>query len=231
MDTDTGITWTLFFQILSVLIALYWILKFIGSVLKKLSKRTSTKRLVQRTFAKTLIVYKPLAAVFLALIFIGINYLVNGVLFLLLGVLLFGYLRSYLNGITFRINPIVYKGAHIVIENYEGEILRLLFFGLLIQEKNGKRFINYSDIEKYGFSIMSEDYDALKTALYLPEDVSDETILDLIFENPLVDYKETPTLEKVPGQATKKLLFTLEQGAKVEDVIAYLANNKINPTQ
>ena len=227
---ETGITWTDFLELLGVLLVLYWILKFLGSILRKLTRKTSTKRIIGLIFSKGLIVFKPIAAVLLSLAFIGVNYKVHGILFLIVGVLVFSYAKSYLNGIAFKTNPLVYKGAHVISGDHEGEMLQLLPFGILIQETGRKSFVNYSDLEKNGFSILSKGNDVLRTTLYLPEAVVDEVVLDLMFDNPLVSFKDVPTLEKVSGQATKKLLFSMEKGAKVDDVIAYLVQYNINPT-
>ena len=127
----------------------------------------------------------------------------------------------------FKINPLVYLGSNISTGNYNGQISKFLHFGFILNESQGDRFINYAFIDKNGFSVSQHDENAMRKILYIEEAQDMTTVLDLLFDNPLVDFSHRPTVKRLPDNSTVQLNLTLEKGAKIEALIAYLNQYKL----
>lgn len=223
-------TWEDFIKLALALLLLYVALKFATQIFVKLTKKTRTKRWLRRVFDRLFIFYIPVGITLLLIVFVGINILAHGIVILILGLLSFNYIKSYLNGIQFRSNPLVEKGKFLQIEDYSGEIEQLLAFGVILKGLKGKRFVNYSTIEKQGFGIKSTEEGSLRRTLYLNTKEVAINIPDLLFENPLINYNEPPELNKTDAGDRLKLVLTMEKGAKLEHIIEFLEQHKINAT-
>jgi hypothetical protein len=161
---------------------------------------------------------------------VGINLFAHGILILIFGLITFTNIRAYVNGVLFRSNPLVEKGRHLVFEKCQGFIERMLPFGVIVSGTKGKRFINYTEIERHGFSIEKMEDEAHQKVLFLTLDETKIKLMDLLFENPLVNLHHLPILKKIPGDHQYRLQFTLENGATIEDIIAFLNQHQINAT-
>ncbi len=219
--------WNSFFWLLIVLVFLYLILKFIGKVTQYVFKKNSTKRKLKRLFNTVLVIYIPVAIIVIILSFLSINFIMHGVLLLAVGFIFFSYIKSYLNGVVFKTNPLVDKEVFIVTGDFEGEIENLLSFGIIINLTEGKRFINYSYIEKKGFFISQHDEGTLRNTIYLAKSANHESVLDLLFENPLISLSHKPQIKDLAEKKLLKLQLTLEKGVQLETLINYLKQHDI----
>ncbi|RMA58594.1 hypothetical protein [Ulvibacter antarcticus] len=224
---ETDFTWKYFGEVLIGLFALYWIFKFLTEVFVKLSRKSSTKKLIRKISTHFLTLYIPLAVLLLIISFIRIDYIVHGIIFLAAGIIGFPYIRNYLNGILIKLNPLIETGTQISTGDFKGEITELLALGAILKVPKGKHFVNYSEIQQHGFSILYKEDDAILKSIYISEAVSEKEILDLMFDNPMVNFSKPPTLKKVAGENLQRLQFTLENGAKTKDLIAYFERNNI----
>ena len=122
------------------------------------------------------------------------------------------------------------KGASIVIGSLEGVIERLLIFGMSISTETGEHYLNYHQIEKSGFTIKSGKDSVLRKTIFLTTDIDSEAVLDILFDNPILDLKEQPTVGpgEQPGQL--KLQYTLERGSTNQDFMAFLQKHQIETT-
>ncbi len=223
-------TWNDLFKLTVTLILLYVLLKLVVNIFVKLSKKTLTKRNVRNVSEKIFVFYMPIGISMLLIVYVGINLFAHGILILIFGLITFRHIRAYLNGVLFRSNPLVEKGRHLVFENYQGLIERLLPFGVIVSSTRGKRFINYTEIERLGFSIEKMEDEVHQKVLYLTMEETKIKLLDLLFENPLVNLHHSPILKKIPGDNQYKLQFTLEKGATAEEIIAFLNQYQIKAT-
>tara|TARA_R100000935_G_scaffold8167_2_gene17120 strand:- start:1363 stop:2073 length:711 start_codon:yes stop_codon:yes gene_type:complete len=229
METITSFyTWKGLFYLFIFLLALYGIIK----VLITLIENSARKNLASKKFIfwlrNSLFFYTPLAVIVFILGFISINYITHSILVVIISVFGFQYIKNYLSGIIFKSNPIVNKGAQIRSKNIEGEIKRLMHLGMTVNTETGEQYINYTAIEKNGFTVNSNNKSNLRQTMYLSSPYSKETILDILFDNPILNFDEKPSL-KEGIQEEFILKYTLESGATQEDLMAFLISQNIQP--
>lgn len=224
---EANITWFNFFKIIALLIVIYIILILVLRFLPQVFKRKSVINKTTLVLNKAIEIYKPFAILVILLSFVSINYKVHGVLFLLFLIVTFSHIKRYLYGVLFKINPLVNIGSNISTGEFKGDISKFMFFGVVINEEIGNRFINYSYIDDQGFSVNQNDNASVRRTIYIYDQDKSTPILDLLFENPNVDFKNKPIIKKVPNEKTLQLQIALETGATMESLIAYLNQHNI----
>ena len=108
-----------------------------------------------------------------------------------------------------------------------GEIKKFLSFGLILSTEKGERFVNYSTIEENGFAIDSNEHSALRQTMFLETKLEKDKILDLLFDNPILDLTERPVLKNSKKEHMLRLQYSLETGASTEDLVAFFQANDI----
>jgi hypothetical protein len=224
---EANITWYKFFTITAILIVIYIFLIIVVRFLPYVFKRKLILNKSILVLKRIIEIYKPIAILIILLSFVSINYKVHGILFLLFLIVSFLHIKRYLYGVFFRINPIVHIGSTISTGDFTGDISNFMFFGVVINEEVGNRFINYSYIDQHGFSIHQNDNASVRRTIYIYDQEKTTPILDLLFENPNIDFNDKPIIKKVPNEKTIQLQFALETGAKMEALIAYLNQHNI----
>lgn len=227
---ESVFTWNDLFKLVLLLVGLYGLLNLIARILIMLSKKIRTKRFLRTVSERALIFYIPLGICSLIAVYVGINFLVHGILVLVVGIIFFPQVRAYLNGILFRSNSFVRVGENILFEDYAGTIERFQAFGVILDGLDGKRFINYTHMYRSGFSVKKKHDDLHHQVLHLTLEEKKTDVLDLLFENPLVNLNHLPELKKVSEPNEYKLRFTLEKGATVEELVTFLLQYGINST-
>ena len=227
---ETNISWLDFFKIVVFLIVIYIFLRIVLRVLPQFLKRKSVLNKTNFVINKVVEIYKPIAILLTLLSFVSINYKVHGILFLLFLIITFSHIRRYIYGVLFKINPLVNLGSNLSTGDYKGVISKFLFFGIIINEEDGNRFVNYSYVDEHGFSINQNDNTSVRKTIYIYEQEKASPILDLLFENPIIDFSNKPIIKKVPNERTFQLQIALENGAKMEALISYLNQNNIKAT-
>jgi hypothetical protein len=224
---EANITWFNLFKIVVILLIIYIFLILVLRFLPQVFKRKSVINKMTILLNKVIEIYKPFAILLVLLTFVSINYKVHGVLFLLFLIVTFSHIKRYLYGVLFKINPLVNIGSNISTGEFKGDISKFLFFGVIINEDIGKRFINYSHIDDQGFSINQNDNASVRRTLYIYDQDKSTSILDLLFENPNVDFNNKPIITKGFNEKTLQLQIALETGATMESLIAYLQQHNI----
>ena len=224
---DANISWFNFFTVITFLIGIYILLRIVLRFLPHIFKRKSVINKSTLLLNKTIEIYKPFAILIVLLSFVSINYKVHGVLFLLFLIVTFSHIKRYIYGVLFKINPLVYIGSNISTGEFKGDISKFLFFGVVINEENGNRFINYSYIDENGFSINQNENASVRRTIYIYDQEKTTPILDLLFENPNIDFNNKPIIKRIPNEKTLQLQIALESGAKMESLIEYLNHNNI----
>jgi hypothetical protein len=228
---DLEITWLVFFELIVGLCLLFLVLKGFSKLSMQLFKRHRYKRKFKKWFEIILEFYKPFAILTIVAAFVIINYQIHGVIVLVVGIVLYKHIRNYCNGIFFKINPLVDVGVNLITGNDQGEIEKLMPLGLIMKVERGERFINYTTIEDQGFFVNQKSDGSTRKTLYLIEAESTGTIMDALFENPLIDFSQKPSIWTIPGETNQQLQVSLEKGAKIETIIDYLNQNNIKTSQ
>lgn len=228
---ELKVTWLVFFELIVGLYLLFLVLKGISKLSMQLFKRHRYKRKFKKWFEIILMFYKPLAILSIVAAFVIINYQIHGVMVLVTGIVLFKHIRNYCNGIFFKINPLVDVGVNLVTGNDQGEIEKLMPLGLILKVEHGERYISYASIEAQGFFVNQKKEGSMRKTLYLTEIGTTASVLDALFENPMIDFSQKPSIWTLPGETTQQLQLTLEKGAKIETIIDYLNQNNIKTSQ
>ena len=219
--------WTHFLKAAILLVVVYGLLKLIVRlpVIFPLQQGLNSKF---KDFLNLISIYFiPISVVILFIIFIGINPILHGIFFLVIISLGYRHIQHYFNGIIFKMNPLIEIGANIIVDKHEGKIESFHAFGVILHTGEGERFVHYNDLERHGFSITHKEDGTLRQTVYLAENSKKDLVLDLLFENPMVDFYKKPTIKKIKGELYWELQMTLEKGVLVEDVVLFLKQHDV----
>ena len=226
METIENInTWEGFLVLLILLILCYWLFKFLIYITLHFTRKNATSRKITRQLNRVLIIFKPLAVFLLLLHLISINPINHSILLVIIGVFGFKPINNYINGIILKMNPLIEIGALLETNTYQGEIKKMLPFGLVLNTEIGERFINYSKIENKGFAVKSNNKSLLRQTLYIKSQLSKEKILDFLFDNPILNNADFPSLKNTEETDVYKLQYSLENGASSQELITFLTEN------
>jgi hypothetical protein len=212
------------------LLALYGIIKIVITLIENSAKKNLANKRFIFWLRNSLFFYTPVAVIVFVLGFISINYITHSILILIIGIFGAPYIRNYLSGIMFKSNPIVSEGALIKSDNLDGEIKRLMVLGMIVNTEHGEQYVNYKNVEDFGFTINSNKSSALRQTLYLNTNLTQDAILDLLFDNPILNFEEKPSLKKGAEPEDYILKYTLESGATTQDLISFLDSKEIETT-
>lgn len=223
----TFYSWRGLFYLFIGLLALYGIIKIVIHFIENSAKKNLANKQFIFWLRNSLLFYVPVAVIVFILGFISINYITHSILILIIGVFGFPYIRNYLSGIIFKSNPIVSEGALIKSNNLDGEIKRLMVLGMIVNTERGEQYINYLNVEEFGFTINSNKSSALRQTIYLKTDLTQDAILDILFDNPILNFEEKPRLKIDVESEDLILRYTLESGATTRDLISFLKSKEI----
>lgn len=224
----TGNTWILFLKLFTILFLIYLGMKLAVRLNQRMVKSVKRRNTIHIWLKRIKIVYKPVAVFLLLISIISIDYVAHGLIFLSIGVFGYSYIKNYLSGVLFKINPLTSEGARILIGDIEGEIQKFLPLGLIIHTHNGERFMHYADIDKKGFSINRNISGAFRQSFYMDKDENSDRVLDALFDCPLVDFNQAPEIRFQHEQNRYRLLLTLEKGVKTSQIRRFLSSRNIN---
>ncbi|RKS53037.1 hypothetical protein BC962_1282 [Gillisia mitskevichiae] len=228
METITTFySWKGLFYLFIGLLALYGIIKIVIRLIENSAKKNLTNKQFIFWLRNSLFFYVPVAVIVFVLGFISINYITHSILILIIGIFGFPYIKNYLSGILFKSNPIVSKGALIKSKDLEGEIKQLMVLGMIVNTEYGEQYVNYKNIEEFGFTINSNKSSALRQTLYLKTILTQDAVLDILFDNPILNFEEKPSLKNGVEPEDLILKYTLESGATTQDLISFLNSKEI----
>lgn len=228
METLTTIySWKGLFYLFIGLLVLYALIKIVIQIIENSAKKNLANKHFIFWLRNSLLFYTPVAFLIFVLGFISINYITHSILIALIAIFAFPYIRNYLSGIIFMSNPIVSEGALIKSDNLEGEIKRLLILGMIVNSEFGEQYINYTNLEQVGFTINSNKSSALRQTLYLKTLLAKDAVLDILFDNPILNFDEKPSLKNIGDPEHFVLKYTLESGATTQDLISFLNSKEI----
>lgn len=228
MDTiEKFYTWEGLIFLSILLIAIYWLLKLLTYLLDNLGKRNETSKHTRSWLRWLSLVYTPMAIILLLLNFISINYITHSLLLVAVGIFGYKHFKNYINGIFLKTNPLMSKGTFLQTKNFEGEIKKMLPLGLILNSESGEHFLNYSVIEENGFSVKDSMSSNLRHSIYLESEITEDQILDILFDNPILSVAESPSIKATNKSNEYVLKYTLETGANTNQLIAFLKQQNI----
>jgi hypothetical protein len=221
-------TWQGLFALLLLLIVIYFLIKVLQFGLERFGAKNKTNKAIRNALKKAKLLFVPISSVLLLLDFISINYITHTLVLIVISVFCYTTIKNYVSGIVFKINPLTTLNATIKIGSQKGKIKKMLPLGLIINTKDGEQFINYIKVEQKGFLIHSKENNLFRQTLFIESELEPNYILDVLFDNPIINYKEPPIVQKQEDSNSLKLQYTLEYGANNKDIIAYLESLNIN---
>ena len=220
-------TWTGLLYLMVLILLVFWTIRLLSLFIERRGKKNLINRRIQRTLKKFLVIFPMVAAAVLLMGFLSVNYIIHGILVLVITIFALPHIRNYISGVFFKLNPITDIGASIKSGEFEGELDEFLLLGIIINTVAGERFVQYATLENAGFTIKSNKNKDLRQTLYLRTTLSRNKILDLLFENPILDFNEKPQIKEEVIKGQYILKYTLENGVISEDLIAFLHDQNI----
>jgi hypothetical protein len=147
---------------------------------------------------------------------------------LLLVAVTFKYIRNYLSGVVFKLNPLTYEGVYIKLDHCEGELQRFLPFGVIIHTKTGEQFVHYTQIDPQGFLVFRKSGTALRKTLFCSDTYLKQDLKDALFLCPLVDYNHQPTVAHFREDGVYKIKLTLLNGVHQDQLFDYFLDKNIS---
>lgn len=220
-------TWLGLFSLSVILLACYWLIRLAKFLVERIATRNVTNKKIIIFIDRALLLFKPIAVMLLLLGFISINYVTHTILLLMISVFGYHHIKNYIFGLFLKMNPLIKEGAVMQIGDLDGQLKSFLPFGAVFNTEKGERYINYSAIEQKEFAVNSNNEDVLRQTLFLDTQLSQDAIMDLLFDNPIVDFNEKPIVKFDDTNKVLRLQYTLENGASTQDLIAFFKAHNI----
>lgn len=221
------VTWLLLLKIVLVLSVVYLIIKLIGRITPRFIKRVDMRNNFVSVYSKIHYFFIMLAAIYVVLTFVSINYIVHGGFVILFVVVLFPFIRSMLHGVTFQLNGLIHEGMGLNTGKYSGELIKFTPLGIVLSNVDGNRFINYLDLHKKGFTAVIKNERSSRSHLFIETELKNHLLIDLLFESPFINPLHMPTITSTDNPDVKTLYFTRADGGHEDDIITFLKQNNI----
>ncbi len=193
-------TWGNFITVAIVLIATYFILRFIKIMLDKADFLGAFQSNVKRIVNSILLVYELIVILILGASFILIHPVFNGLLLGFMAVVAFPHIRKYLSGRIIQFDNVVKIGKRLSFQNKTGQIADTGRLGIKLRTTKGLHFIDYSRLLNEGFTILSGEEVSglyqLEIAHKAPEERKNYRIIlhDLLASAPYIDWTQKPQI-------------------------------------
>lgn len=119
-------------------------------------------------------------------------------------------------------------GAVVQGKKLRGLIHKIGALGLVLGTSTGEHFIWHGEFEQSGFSVIPPKSTTRLQLIYLHSQLSQKQILDLLFDQPILAFSKPIDLRATKKENLYVLQYTLEKGAKTEDLTNFLSDNSIS---
>lgn len=228
MEQENLYNWNNLFALALILLAIYALLKLSHWLARRYLRQNKSGKRASRIMQRLSLFYAPIAWGIFIVAFISIDYIRHG-LFIAAGFILsFTYLKHYVSGLFLRVNPMIQIGAVVQDRELKGLIQKIGSLGLVLGTSTGEHFIWHGEFEKLGFSIIPPKTTTRLQSIYLESELPQKQILDLLFDQPILAFSKPIELRATKKDHLFVLQYTLEKGAKKEDLTSFLSNNGIS---
>ncbi|MHA7128127.1 hypothetical protein [Algoriphagus namhaensis] len=210
-----------------ILLVLYGLVHLLRLVIERYMKQNRVGYQLKLSSKRFELFYIPMAWLLLILGFVSIDPIWHGIFVGVVGIFAFPYLQNYVSGLFLKANPMLEIGAIVQSEEIRGLINRVASLGLVLGTSTGEQFVWYRDFEKMGFAVIAQQTNQRLQSVYLRSEMSASDILDVMFDHPVLCFGKKTTLRPAKNKGIYLLQFTLEHGAKAEDLMTYLESRGI----
>lgn len=150
-------SWTYLLTNILVLLALFFALQFIDRLLQRAAFLGSWQQPVHRVVRFLILIFEPLAVIWVGGIFVLINPVFHGLLLALLFLSAFIHLRNYVAGRVIQLDPHLERGSRLRAGAVEGVVLELNRLGIQLQTKEGLYQLTYGKLMDIGYTLLAGD--------------------------------------------------------------------------
>ena len=193
-------SWANFLIVALGLIALYFMLQFIYTRMKKANFLGKYQNPIKKIVYYILVIYEPLVILILTGAFVLIDPVYHGLLVAFLIIIGFEHIRNYMNGRIVQFDNAVALGNRLKARDLQGIISQIGRLGLKLRTNKGLHFINYSQLLSEGFLLLAGEeiggFYQLKIKPNQPNEKTDYIIQlsDLLTTSPYLDWNHKPEL-------------------------------------
>ena len=195
-------SWADFFVAAILLWTLFFLLRFIAGFLSKTTFLKRYRIRVIKAIHAILLIYEPLVLLILSSIFVWINPAIHGSIMILLLLVNFNYLKSYITGRIIQLNNALSVGNRLSIQGVQGILSKVGRLGLHLKTSKGLQFFSYTHLFQEGFMMLSgEEIGGFYQLKITPSESMDkadykERFLDLLITAPYLDRNFKPEVRQ-----------------------------------
>jgi hypothetical protein len=189
-----------------LLLGLFFALQFIDRLLTRAAIMGSWQQPVHRVIRFLILVFEPLAIIWVGGIFVLINPVFHGLLLALLFLSAFTFLRNYIAGRVIQMDPHIERGARLRAGAVEGVVLDISRLGIQLQTKEGLYKLSYSKLLDDGYTVISgEQIGGFYHLQILPVDTETKVrhqqhLQQLFVTTPYLDWSHKPEITSLEGE-------------------------------
>lgn len=148
-------SWTYLLTTVVLLVGLFSALQFIDRLFEKVALMGTWQQPVHRVIRFLIVVFEPLAIIWIGGIFVLINPVFHGLLLALLFLSAFTFLRNYIAGRIIQMDHHIERGARLQAGTVEGVVLNISRLGIQLQTKEGLFKLSYTRLLDNGYTVLS----------------------------------------------------------------------------
>lgn len=148
-------SWTYLLTTVVLLVGLFSALQFIDRLFEKVALMGTWQQPVHRVIRFLIVVFEPLAIIWIGGIFVLINPVFHGLLLALLFLSAFTFLRNYIAGRIIQMDHHIERGARLQAGIVEGVVLNISRLGIQLQTKEGLFKLSYTRLLDNGYTVLS----------------------------------------------------------------------------
>lgn len=209
-------SWAFFTMMVITGVLLYWLLVFMKTRVSKLSLPFKAERKWSNFLRQTLLLYELFYVVVIGSLFVLINPFWHGLILFFLLLITFPLLRNYLIGRLLCFDPDFATGKRIGVSGSKGVINHMNRLGIYVNTNNGMQYFNYKQLQRDGFSIMTdssmEEYCDLNISVPEEEATSAQQLLYKLMGVPYLDSGYKPILIQNEADTAFRIRVLIRKG-------------------
>lgn len=150
-------SWTYLLSSILLLLGLFFALQFIDRLLERAAFLRQWQRPIHRVIRFLILVFEPLAVLWVGGIFVLINPVFHGLILALLFLSAFIHLRNYIAGRIVQLDQHIERGSRLRADEVEGVVLEMNRLGIQLQTKEGLYKLTYGKLLDSGYTIIAGD--------------------------------------------------------------------------
>ena len=226
---NSRFTWANFLTIALVLLAIYFVMRFLEQLIRWSFFSQGFKANWKRFWRRVWLVYELVALVILAGVFVFINPVFHGLFLLLFLIGGFSYIKSYVSGRILLFDKDIVEGIELKTNNLRGIIAKLGRSRLHLQTEEGMCHLNYYQLIENDYTLIPGKKISRFCYLQLipEEEISNLEhlklrLMDLFVTTPYIDRNHKLELLIEEGKAAVNAKILLKEDNYLPELIALI---------